>query len=206
MPAPFRWACVATRSRRSPRWSASSSASARRAPTPSRPSASRRCGPARSTSSRPGSTSRSTPARPTMSSATPWCGTSLAECEAVAARRGVGLAIEPFMDSPATPMDPDLSAACEEAIAARGHPPLRLPSGAATTRRDGGSLPVGDAVRPLHRRDQPQSGRIRHGRGRGRRGTGAGRCVKRLAGLSLLEMAAILTISTIMFFLLLGPG
>jgi allantoate deiminase len=54
----------------------------------------------------------------------------VAECEAVAAKRGVGFAIEPFMDSPATPMDAGLAAVLEEAVRAAGIPPLRLPSGA----------------------------------------------------------------------------
>ncbi|HEV2559469.1 MAG TPA: allantoate amidohydrolase [Microvirga sp.] len=54
----------------------------------------------------------------------------VAECEAVAAKRGVGLAIEPFMDSPATPMDAGLAALLEDAVRAAGIPPLRLPSGA----------------------------------------------------------------------------
>ncbi|MFL5169697.1 MAG: M20/M25/M40 family metallo-hydrolase, partial [Microvirga sp.] len=53
-----------------------------------------------------------------------------AECEAVSAKRGVALAIEPFMDSPATPMDPNLVGAFEETVRAIGHPPRRLPSGA----------------------------------------------------------------------------
>jgi allantoate deiminase len=57
-------------------------------------------------------------------------GDILAECEAVAARRGVRLAIEPFMDSPATPMDPDLVRILEDATVATGISPLRLPSGA----------------------------------------------------------------------------
>lgn len=54
----------------------------------------------------------------------------LAEAEAVAARRSLGLAVEPFMDSPATPMDPGLIAAFEAAVAACGHPVMRLASGA----------------------------------------------------------------------------
>ncbi|HEX2555241.1 MAG TPA: allantoate amidohydrolase [Microvirga sp.] len=54
----------------------------------------------------------------------------LVEAEAVAARRGLELKIEPFMDSPATPMDPALVAAFEDAVAACGHPVMRLPSGA----------------------------------------------------------------------------
>ncbi len=54
----------------------------------------------------------------------------LAEAEAVAARRGVALTVEPFMDSPATPMDGTLIAAFEAAVAAEGLSPLRLASGA----------------------------------------------------------------------------
>jgi len=54
----------------------------------------------------------------------------LSECEAAAQRRGVGLTIEPFMDSPATPMDKDLMLRLEEAIGGIGIDPLRLPSGA----------------------------------------------------------------------------
>jgi allantoate deiminase len=54
----------------------------------------------------------------------------LAECEAIAEKRGVMLRIEPFMDSPATPMDPGLMGRLEDAMAAEGILPLRLPSGA----------------------------------------------------------------------------
>jgi allantoate deiminase len=54
----------------------------------------------------------------------------LSECEAAAQRRGVGLTIEPFMDSPATPMDRDLMLRLEEAMTHVGIEPLRLPSGA----------------------------------------------------------------------------
>ena len=57
-------------------------------------------------------------------------GDILLEWEAIAARRGVSLAVEPFMDSPATPMDPDLVAAFEDAVRAVGVAPLRLSSGA----------------------------------------------------------------------------
>jgi allantoate deiminase len=53
-----------------------------------------------------------------------------AEWEAVAARRKVRLVIEPFMDSPATPMDAGLVGTLEEAVTALGVPPLRLASGA----------------------------------------------------------------------------
>jgi allantoate deiminase len=52
------------------------------------------------------------------------------ELRAVADRRGVGLGIEPFMDSPATVMDPRLVAVLEEAATALGVPAVRLPSGA----------------------------------------------------------------------------
>lgn len=54
----------------------------------------------------------------------------LGECEAAAQRRGVGLTIEPFMDSPATPMDKDLMLRLEEAMGSIGVDPLRLASGA----------------------------------------------------------------------------
>jgi allantoate deiminase len=54
----------------------------------------------------------------------------VSECEAAAQRRGVGLTIEPFMDSPATPMDKDLMLRLEQAMAQVGIEPLRLPSGA----------------------------------------------------------------------------
>jgi allantoate deiminase len=53
-----------------------------------------------------------------------------AEWEAVAARRNVRLVVEPFMDSPATPMDAGLVGILEEAVTALGVPPLRLASGA----------------------------------------------------------------------------
>lgn len=52
------------------------------------------------------------------------------QCEAAAHRRGVGLTIEPFMDSPATPMDPGLIAVLEGAVKDEGIAPLRLSSGA----------------------------------------------------------------------------
>ena len=52
------------------------------------------------------------------------------ECEAAAQRRGVSFAIEPFMESPATPMDKDLMAALEDAARGAGVEPLRLASGA----------------------------------------------------------------------------
>jgi allantoate deiminase len=54
----------------------------------------------------------------------------VAECEAVAARRGLGFVLEPFMDSPATPMDSGLIAAFESAVGACGLAPMRLASGA----------------------------------------------------------------------------
>jgi allantoate deiminase len=54
----------------------------------------------------------------------------LSECEAAAQRRGVGFTIEPFMDSPATPMDKDLMLRLEQAIGSIGVEPLRLASGA----------------------------------------------------------------------------
>jgi allantoate deiminase len=52
------------------------------------------------------------------------------EWEAIAEKRGVGLTVEPFMDSPATPMDPGLVTAFEAAVDAAGVSPLRLASGA----------------------------------------------------------------------------
>jgi allantoate deiminase len=57
-------------------------------------------------------------------------GDILAEWEAIAAKRGVALAVVPFMDSPATPMHPDLVAAFEAGVRSVGVPPLRLASGA----------------------------------------------------------------------------
>jgi allantoate deiminase len=54
----------------------------------------------------------------------------VAECRAAAERRGVGLAIEPFMDSPATPMDKDLIGRLETAVRGLGIEPLHLSSGA----------------------------------------------------------------------------
>jgi len=54
----------------------------------------------------------------------------VAECEAAARRRGVSFAIEPFMESPATPMDRDLMAHLEEAVKSIGVEPMRLASGA----------------------------------------------------------------------------
>ncbi|MFC4175649.1 allantoate amidohydrolase [Microvirga sp. GCM10011540] len=54
----------------------------------------------------------------------------VSECEAAAQRRGVSLTIEPFMDSPAIPMDKDLILGLEEAVGTIGVTPLRLPSGA----------------------------------------------------------------------------
>jgi allantoate deiminase len=52
------------------------------------------------------------------------------EMEAIAAKRGVGFGIAPFMDSPATPMDPGLAHVLETAVARLGISPLRLASGA----------------------------------------------------------------------------
>ena len=52
------------------------------------------------------------------------------ECEAAAGRRGVSFTIEPFMESPATPMDKDLMAQLEEAVRSNGIEPMRLASGA----------------------------------------------------------------------------
>ncbi|HZW48407.1 MAG TPA: M20 family metallo-hydrolase, partial [Microvirga sp.] len=45
------------------------------------------------------------------------------ECEAAAGRRGVSFTIEPFMESPATPMDKDLMAQLEEAVKSNGIEP-----------------------------------------------------------------------------------
>jgi allantoate deiminase len=53
-----------------------------------------------------------------------------AECRAIAERRGVAFGLESTMESPATPMDPGLTAALEAAMAASGLPPRRLVSGA----------------------------------------------------------------------------
>jgi allantoate deiminase len=52
------------------------------------------------------------------------------ECEAAAQRRGVSFTIEPFMESPATPMDKDLMTRLEEAVKSIGVEPMRLASGA----------------------------------------------------------------------------
>jgi len=52
------------------------------------------------------------------------------ECQAAAQRRGVSFTIEPFMDSPATPMDKSLIGTLEEAVRHLGIEPLHLPSGA----------------------------------------------------------------------------
>ncbi|WP_445502122.1 allantoate amidohydrolase [Microvirga sp. G4-2] len=54
----------------------------------------------------------------------------LTECEAAAQRRGVSFTIEPFMESPATPMDEDLMAQLEEAVKSSMIEPMRLASGA----------------------------------------------------------------------------
>jgi allantoate deiminase len=54
----------------------------------------------------------------------------LTECEAIAQKRGVGLAVEPFMDSPATIMDPGLIRILERTFAAFGLDPMRVASGA----------------------------------------------------------------------------
>jgi allantoate deiminase len=52
------------------------------------------------------------------------------ECQAAAQRRGVSLSIEPFMESPATPMDKSLIAQLEDAVRSLGIEPLHLASGA----------------------------------------------------------------------------
>jgi allantoate deiminase len=54
----------------------------------------------------------------------------LAECRAAAQRRGVELVIEPFMDSPATPMDKALIEQLETAVRSLEIEPLHLSSGA----------------------------------------------------------------------------
>lgn len=51
-------------------------------------------------------------------------------CHAIARRRGVTFEIAPFMDSPATPMDPGLMTHLEEAVSQEGIAPFRLASGA----------------------------------------------------------------------------
>jgi allantoate deiminase len=56
--------------------------------------------------------------------------TILEECEAVARRRGVTLAVEPTMNSPATPMNPHLAAILGDACRSIGEEPLPLASGA----------------------------------------------------------------------------
>ncbi|KAB0268690.1 allantoate amidohydrolase [Microvirga brassicacearum] len=54
----------------------------------------------------------------------------MTECEAIAQKRGVGLAIEPFMDSPATPMDSALIAVFEHTLRSLGISPMSVASGA----------------------------------------------------------------------------
>jgi allantoate deiminase len=54
----------------------------------------------------------------------------VAECQAVAQRRGAEFTIEPFMESPATPMNEDLIGQLEEAVRSLGIEPLHLSSGA----------------------------------------------------------------------------
>lgn len=54
----------------------------------------------------------------------------MTEWEAIAQKRGVGLTIEPFMDSPATPMDPALIAVFEHTLKSLGIPPMSVASGA----------------------------------------------------------------------------
>ncbi|GEO16690.1 allantoate amidohydrolase [Microvirga aerophila] len=54
----------------------------------------------------------------------------VSECEAAAHRRGVAFTIEPFMDSPATPMDKNLITQLEDAVRQAGIAPLHLASGA----------------------------------------------------------------------------
>jgi allantoate deiminase len=52
------------------------------------------------------------------------------ECQAAAQRRNVSFTIEPFMESPATPMDKDLIGRLEETVRSLGIEPLHLSSGA----------------------------------------------------------------------------
>jgi len=52
------------------------------------------------------------------------------ECHAAAQRRGVAFTIEPFMESPATPMDKALIGQLEDAARSLGIAPLHLSSGA----------------------------------------------------------------------------
>jgi allantoate deiminase len=52
------------------------------------------------------------------------------ECEAIAQKRGVEFKLEPFMDSPATLMDPHLMAVFEDSLMSLGIPPMRIASGA----------------------------------------------------------------------------
>jgi allantoate deiminase len=54
----------------------------------------------------------------------------ITECRAAAQRRGVGFTIEPFMESPATPMDKGLIGELENAVRGIGVEPLHLSSGA----------------------------------------------------------------------------
>ena len=116
----------------------------------------RRCSPAPSTSFRRASISPSMRARPTMWCGTPWCEDIVTECDAIAQKRRVALAIEPFMDSPATPMDPPdgpSRRSRSESDAAS--------SGRARCGRHG-DLARRHALRALQGRHQPQPGRIDH--------------------------------------------
>lgn len=54
----------------------------------------------------------------------------LARAQGIAARRGVRFASEPVHDLPASPCDPVLTGLLADAMAANGHPPRRLASGA----------------------------------------------------------------------------
>jgi allantoate deiminase len=54
----------------------------------------------------------------------------LTECEAIARKRGVGLTIEPFMDSPATLMAPELIEVLDQTFASLSLEPMRVASGA----------------------------------------------------------------------------
>jgi allantoate deiminase len=50
--------------------------------------------------------------------------------DAIGQGRGIGTAVEPALDQPAVPCDPELTARLEAAIADLGHPPERVVSGA----------------------------------------------------------------------------
>ncbi len=87
----------------------------------------------------------------------------IAEWQAIAAKRHVALQVEPFMDSPATPMDPLVADASRRPYAVSEYEPTLACLGRRPRRgRHGGSLPRRHAVRALRGRHQPQPGRIDH--------------------------------------------